>query len=612
MSDKKNIFFFIIISFLIFSSRWIPSYYLSNELISIKVIFESIGDGYYYFPLVKYLSIFDFNNSFDPNYIDLDNIIIPFYSIFVHSFFYKFFGSFSFVLIEYFSILIFLLINYKLFKNYYSQEIAILFSIVVFSIPMVFSLLPISDINYLRIIKDNLYSFRFPRPLITSLYLFFFLYLILFFEKKNFLNKKNFFIIGVVFALTLSSFYYFFFIEFSILVLYFIYRYKFSVLKKLLDNWDSISVLLLTFTIISLPLILNILYYESDYSQRLGIIDINFNQKKILLQYFLTGYFKKEFLIFITVISIFIIYINKKKIFNYQFINLFYLFFIASAIAPLLFILITNKTGILYHYNNTIIIFAFILVLIIIFEFFNIFYQNSLSKITVNILSIGFVVLCVASNLYKTSLITDNKIKERQEFNTVTKTILENFNLKESTLMTFDNRFMVWSILNDIRYLNLTNFLITPKKDMMIEDDLINAFKFLNLDNNDFNSFISNKKTSWRYVNYDLNTFFFYKYIANPIKTYGNSKNFNPNVYDYILKTSPINFEQSIIPNEELERLNEKFSNSSLKNFNFPDIVILNKESKFIKKNLKILNYCKIFDKDFFILMFKKSKKTSC
>ena len=67
---------------------------------------------------------------------------------------------------------------------------------------------------------------------------------------------------------------------------------------------------------------------------------------------------------------------------------------------------------------------------------------------------------------------------------------------------------------------------MTPKKDEMIEDDLIKAFKFLNLNSDDFNLFIKNRKSSWRYINYDLSTFFFYKYMANPIKTFNNSNHY--------------------------------------------------------------------------------------
>ena len=81
--------------------------------------------------------------------------------------------------------------------------------------------------------------------------------------------------------------------------------------------------------------------------------------------------------------SVYLIYINLKKIMNYKLINLFYIFFIGSAFAPLLFVLITNKTGILYHYSNTVVIFAFLLVLIIIFEIFNKFSGSFINKIII-------------------------------------------------------------------------------------------------------------------------------------------------------------------------------------------------------------------------------------
>lgn len=612
MSYRKNILFFALISFLFFSSRWFPSYFLFSETASVKIILESIIDGYYYFPLVKYLSIFDFNNSFSPNHMDLGNLMLPFYSVFVHSFFYKFLGSFSFILVEFLSIFIFFIIIFSLFKRFYSQEISILFSIIIFSIPIIISVLPISEITSFKIIKNNIFSLRFPRPLITSLYLFFFIYLIASFEKKEFINKKNFSILGIIFALTLSSFYYFFFLQIVITFLYLLYRYKSSFLKKLLINWNSILILIFTFLIFSIPLIINILSHENDYSQRLGIININFEQKIILIKYFFTRYLKAEFLAILITSSVYIFYINNKKIQNYKLINLFYLFFISSAITPIFFILITTKTGILFHFSNTIIIFAFLLVLVILFNLFDKISQKLFNNKIITTLSVLLIITSISLNIYKISNTTEDKIKERLEFNKISKLILQNHILTESTLMTFDNRFMVWSVLNDIKFLNLTNFIMTPKKDRMIEDDLIKSLKFLGLNSNEFDSFIANQKTSWRYINYDMNTFFFYKYIANPVKTYNNSKDFDPDVYDYIMNSSPINFEQSIIPNYELERLSKKFTLLSLENFNYPNIIIINKKLKFIEKGIEIQNYCKVFDKDFFVLLFQKSEKINC
>ena len=75
MTSKKILLFLIFISFLIFGSNWIISYYLFTETTSTKIIFESVTDGYQYFPLVKYLAIFEFNNSFNPYFEKLDRVI---------------------------------------------------------------------------------------------------------------------------------------------------------------------------------------------------------------------------------------------------------------------------------------------------------------------------------------------------------------------------------------------------------------------------------------------------------------------------------------------------------------------------------------------------------
>ena len=613
MTSKKILLFLIFISFLIFGSKWIISYYLFTETTSTKIIFESVTDGYQYFPLVKYLAIFEFNNSFNPYFEKLDNVMLPFYSIVIPSLFYKFIGSFSFIVVEYLSIFLFLLILYKIFELYYSKELSILYSLIIFVIPILFSLLPIGELTYFKLIQNDIFTLRFPRPLITSLYLFVFLYFIISLEKLDFFTKKNFFILGIILATTLSSFYYFFFIQVSILIFYVFYRYKYSFLDQLLKNWKSLLILFLSFIIVALPMFINMSFHEEDYTGRLALINLNLSQKKVLLEYYLTVYLKKEFLIFLLFSTLYIGFINLKKFLNYKLINLFYLFFIGSVFAPLLFILITNKSTILYHYNNAVVILAFFLILIIALDIFSNLSIKYLNKIFINFTSIILIVFCICTNIYKSVLLNENeKINERLEFNNISNIILKDYDLNESTLMTFDNRFMVWAVLNDVKFLNLTNFIMTPKKDVMIEDDLIKAFKFLNLDSNDFSQFIENKKSSWRYINYDLSTFFFYKYMANPIKTFNNSKNFSIEINEYIKKSSPINFQQTLIPNDELDRLLNKFSLTKLNKFNYPNIVVLNKKNKFFKNIKSINNYCKIYEKDFFILFVKKESDKKC
>ena len=242
--------------------------------------------------------------------------------------------------------------------------------------------------------------------------------------------------------------------------------------------------------------------------------------------------------------------------------------------------------------------------------YFNFFFKPSLKKITY-ILTVSTFVCLYTFNIYQNFSKNYNDysmVVNRTEFQKITNLIKENHKLSNITLLSFDSDIMIWAILNDIKYLNLVNALFTPKKDSMIENDLIKTFKFLNLDLIDFTNFFKNKYQKWRYVNFDVSTFFFYKYQANSLVTFNNSRNFDKKIMDHISKSSPILHQQSIIPNDELERLKYKFSILSLDNFNNPDIIILNKNEFF--KNIEINKdqYCNKYDGEKFTLFFNKKK----
>ena len=167
---------------------------------------------------------------------------------------------------------------------------------------------------------------------------------------------------------------------------------------------------------------------------------------------------------------------------------------------------------------------------------------------------------------------------------------------------------MIWSILNDIKYLDLINALFSSKKDYMIEDDLISSFKKLKLTDKEFYNFISNKKESWRYMNKDMAKFFFYKYQANSLVTFNNSKSFKPEEYDFIKNSSPLLHQQMILPSEEIARLLDKF-NKFDKKLILPNIIVLNKNDDFMNySDLELKNYCKNFDGNIFILFKRKEK----
>ena len=101
---NKNLNFLFIISILLFFSRWILSFYFFHESLDVKIIFESVTDGKYYFPLIKYFTELNFNNSYNPTISNLKIIPLPITGIFFHlflpikykNFYQKFYNNFLF------------------------------------------------------------------------------------------------------------------------------------------------------------------------------------------------------------------------------------------------------------------------------------------------------------------------------------------------------------------------------------------------------------------------------------------------------------------------------------------------------------------------------------
>ena len=94
LNIKKNyipllIFFFSLIFFIF---KWHLSFLSFVEEVSVRIIFDSVGDGYYYLSHFKALTNFEFNNSFDPFINNLKNITITFGGFFFHLIFYLFFN----------------------------------------------------------------------------------------------------------------------------------------------------------------------------------------------------------------------------------------------------------------------------------------------------------------------------------------------------------------------------------------------------------------------------------------------------------------------------------------------------------------------------------------
>ena len=258
MFKNKNINIILILSIFLFSIKWILSFYLFEENLLVRIIFESEGGGSYY-PLIKYLASLEFNNSFDPYIEDLKIIPLPFSGIFFHSLFFKIFGNSAFLIVELFAIFAFLFIFYKIFSRFFSDNESILLSLFFFTIPSFIVILNIDNLTYFSSLEGSFYTLRVPRPLISSLYLFSFIYLLVSMERDKIFNKKKFVFLGVILGLSLSSFFYFFVIEVTAFLFFLIYKFKFDFLKKILTQYKNYLLSISFFLISILPFFFNLL-----------------------------------------------------------------------------------------------------------------------------------------------------------------------------------------------------------------------------------------------------------------------------------------------------------------------------------------------------------------
>jgi hypothetical protein len=618
----KELTYIFFLAFFLFIGKWIFSFYYFNEDLGIKIILESQSDGYFYFPYVKALSTFNFNNSFDLNITNLKNISLPFGSIFFHSIFFYFFGISSFVILELLCIFLFLIMFYLIFLKFQlSKSISIILTLFLFILPSLVHWLKLDQISYLSKLSD-LYDLRFPRSLVVNLFLFYFILLLLNLNNKKIYSNKDFIILGFILAASFTSFYYFFIIESISLLLFLFYKSSFSISNFFYKKIKFYLILIFTFFILSAPFLLNMYFSEPDYNERLCIIDLNLNRKIILLNHLLKGILKIEFLFVFFVISFSTYWFNKKKIQNFHLNNIFYIFFISSVLSPFIFIIFSPKSCLVYHFNNSIFIFSFLSFLFIFINILKNIFNNYfiIKRINKSFLVFFIFIFIVFYNLkiyfdYRSNY----NLKDYTDYrNYLNLTVLEiqkvKFLDKNLSLLTFDPHLMVWAIMNDIKNIKPISGQLVPKTYNMIENDLISTFKFLDLNENDFIKLFENKKSGWRYLNSYTQLFFWMKYSANSLKTFNDSKEFDSDVMKFIENTSPLHAQSLAIPNDEYKRLRSKFKNFKENQYKKPSIVAVGR-TNILSSNPKIIQvyYCSIKTTDELVIYkLKKDILINC
>ena len=601
---NNKIILILIFSTLICIAKWYV-FVFSESNLETKILFNYIADSKYWIPYIKFISEFTLNYSYDPEIKNLDNLPIPIGSLFIYSFFYKVFGLYSLIVVEFIAIFLFLLIFFKIFKNFCGENISLLFSIFLISLPGIFEYINF-DLWRIKNILSNLYSLRIHRPVFSNIFFFGCIYFLIREIQEKKINERNILILSFLMGLLFSSFYYFFMIIFFSLFFVLLQKINFKI-YNIKNYFPLILKSSLIFILTSLPFILNLYFHENDVSKGAGLISLNIEKKILILKYFTFSFAKIEFLLVFFTISL-ITFLFRKNI-NHKIILLFYIIFVSSVFSPIIFITISPSSGLIYHFNNNILLCAFLYSFILICIFIKDMLSNKLLFFSLTLfLSFNIYHNYSSSINNQKFLDKDNKIKE---FNIIQNDLKKDFKNKfnKISLLTFDTNFMIWAILNDFKFLNIINHMWTPKKYEMMEEDLVKNLKFLNLREEDFEIFLKNNFQGWRYFNTSFGELFGYRYQANSLVTRKNDEFENDGMNDFI-KSSPPNLNQQIaITKKEKERLINIFNKSENYNYRKPEIIIINLDRAFLKNFYVNKNvYCLKFEGSFYYMYYLKSE----
>ena len=597
----NNIFIATISVFLLVGYWYFFFSTYQNEDITLKIINETNDN--LYLPLIFSISNFDFSQSFNPNIINNNVYSFPILSLIIYSFFYKIFGASSILLIQLISIFLFLKIFFEIFLIFnLSKKIAFLSSLTIFLIPFLIKDLTILNIGFFELINNNIYSLydlRYPRPLTSNLFLFASIYFIIKIYKNSNFSYHNFLILSLIIGLTLHTFFYFFIFQIILLSLTHLFVFKKKTISVIFNQRKYFFVLSLNILLFALIFILQQSFSEPDYALRIGVVDSNHTNEKIILLKYLFNFFTNKIfvIIFLTNLALFIFYRIEY--------NIFFFLFISIIISSIIFFSLSNKIIDPYHMINWILISGLLNLI------FNISYFLSRKlniKDSIFIASIILLIVYFNISFNKRYFEFKEVNSKRQDLIELTNYIKETNKLSDKNLeiLTFDKSLFSWLVMN-----NFTHFTLSPvsfwvtKKNLTIENELISVFKFFNLTSNDYVDFFSNKKSGYRYKNSNTEDFFDRTYLANSMVTFKNSKDFTKSILDEIKITNPMITHQLIIPNFEFERMKLKYSeyNKIIQ----PKYVFLYKNNYFFyDKILKNEDYCEIFtNNNYSILVFK-------
>jgi hypothetical protein len=616
MELKKNYILFII-PLVIFLSKWAISYIIfPSDFLITKVLFDTPDSQYY--PIVKSLANFNFSPSYNES-IKAENLLtFPYGPIILHSIFYKIFGNVSFIILEFVFIFLFFITIFKIFEHIgFSFNSSLFSTLLILFLPTLSELLSNFSIAYignLKIVLGSIFSSRFPRPQVTGLYYLVFIYLSLKFSvgvKEN-TNKKYTILFAFILGLLLNSFFYFFLYCCLALLILLVVNLKKDFLSFLISKINFLLAFLVLLLIVSIPFFLQLYFGETDYSIRIGLVEINLQDKIYLNKFFLKSLLRLEpLIIFFTIIFLTVFikkFFKKEKLFNK--IDIFFYLYLSSILAPFLFITFSSKVIAIYHFANYILVNG---LLYISFSSLSIlyFYQKRITENIIfkeNKVTKRFLTIII---LFLFSLQNYNVLKvksDRDIFNEINQKFIENKFIKSHTyLFTNDMKIANLWIFNKNNNLLISDGYTNSIKNKKIIENLAVGLKLIGISREEFKKILDFKGPHYTKRNPIIQHLFNYQYQANKFQQFSENEQYTANELERINNTSPLRVMANILPQDEKNKFLLAFDNISLEENDYKDfVVILN--TKLIPDFIKNKNYedfSLIYKKDHYIFLKK-------
>ena len=592
--------------------KYLVSYfYILNEDFLLKIL--RLEDVEYLF-IVESLSRMDLKTDWSSVY-KAENIIgFPIFSIIWHSIFFIFFKYYSIIILGVIFLFILYLLIFKILRNLSfdkKKSLFILISLVI-TIQVLKYFGYIYEVNLFYVVQQPIFEFvgsRFPRPLITSIYLFLSIFCLQKIScKKNLEETKNYlFLLCLSLALLINSFFYLFLVISILSLITLLVNFKNNIISIVKKNTylfiQCLSIIIIGFIII----IVQNIFSESDYSNRIGLYNINLENKFYLINYFFLKLFQPEIIILLFLSIIFKFFILKKFTTINNNYNVLFYFFISSILAPFIFILLSNKMISLYHFWTIVKFSGFLFVYL---NIFNLLF-NKFNKICIGKYNFLLIIVLLIFNVLN-SINLEKKINYEKIYDlSKLRGYLVKNNFLNSNINLYTNDYEVKHIWLDLdnKYLTIINGFSLSQSDEQIEKTVLNIFKLFNIQNDKLIKILSNIEENGSKRNNFSAEYFNYKYSVNTLRHYKPLVNeYTNNEIKIIKEISPLVSYYTIIPKSEKLRILDNYKKINISKLVYPDLIILRK-NKLFKSDLINGEYEKIYFNNTYQILKKKYKK---